>query len=359
MKKIKVLEGIRGFAAIYVFLGHFVLNHLLKKESDIGLFLRFGQEAVMVFFLLSGFVIYYSFHKYPHQTFGEYFRRRALRIYPIYFASLLISYGIVCQMAGRVVPFDVAQFAGNLFMLQDFSAGKPGVWFGTFYGNLALWSLSYEWWFYMLFFPIVRLVQPDTQKWLVGLLSLLGFISYVLLPNQVSLYLNYFLIWWVGVELAKTYSAGRKPSLAVMKVPVGLLGVLTSLHLLNTLYWWKVLRHPLSFGVYPILELRHFAFALAVVVIALLASSSIWRAFSKVITPFSCIAPISYALYVFHYPLAVSGTYLSPIHSQPLEMIGYVSIAFAAAYLAEFPMQRVANRLFRSRKQLLHSSTAS
>ena len=58
------LEGVRGFAALYVLIHH--LSHPLIGQSGLkALPFRFGQEAVIVFFLISGFVIEYSAGRTP------------------------------------------------------------------------------------------------------------------------------------------------------------------------------------------------------------------------------------------------------------------------------------------------------
>jgi peptidoglycan/LPS O-acetylase OafA/YrhL len=40
---------------------------------------------------------------------------------------------------------------GNIFMLQDVISLKPNVISAVYMGNGVLWSLSYEWWFYILY----------------------------------------------------------------------------------------------------------------------------------------------------------------------------------------------------------------
>lgn len=346
MNKIHALESVRGFAAVYVLLGHFFINRFSLGKFD--LFFRFGQEAVMLFFLLSGFVIYYSFQKQPEQPFRDYFRRRFVRIYPIFIVSLFISFLVLCLSRKMLAPFGVTQFLGNLFMMQDFSSGKPGVWFSTFNGNLPLWSLSYEWWFYMMFFPIVTLVEEDKQCWVVSSLALIGFLSYVKFPNQIGLFLNYFIIWWLGVEVAKIYAQGQKPTLSKLKTPLMLLTFFVLLHAANIIFNVKVLHvHP-SFGIHPILEFRHFAFSLLVLLIALSMTRSSWAIANKILFPFSFLAPISYALYVLHYPLAVSGDYLTFVNSTLLRNILYLIITFVIAYVAEVPLQRLINQKFKN-----------
>ena len=80
--KLWKLEAIRGLAALYVVVGH--IYH------DSFLILRFGQEAVIVFFLLSGFVIEYSHHHSRDKSFKGYFTKSVTRIYSVFIAMLLL-----------------------------------------------------------------------------------------------------------------------------------------------------------------------------------------------------------------------------------------------------------------------------
>jgi peptidoglycan/LPS O-acetylase OafA/YrhL len=99
--------------------------------------------------------------------------------------SLGISY--VCDFPA--LPWiSSRELWGNIFMLQDMTSIKPGVRVEVFNDNGPLWSLSYEWWFYLMFYPIYSRVTARCQLALVGAISLLGLISYVLLPNQISLF---------------------------------------------------------------------------------------------------------------------------------------------------------------------------
>jgi peptidoglycan/LPS O-acetylase OafA/YrhL len=342
--KLDKLEMLRGFAALYVFAGHFSAARLFPKNSDAGLFLRFGQEAVMLFFLLSGFVVYYSTAKNGDTDFRPYFIRRLRRIYPIFLLALIIS-GINAVMisSNGQLDFSFPQLFGNLFMLQDFKGGKPGVWVSPLFGNVALWSLSYEWWFYMLFFPIYRYVRPNLQIHVVAALSIAGFVTFTLHPNQLSLFLMYFILWWCGAELARSYLEKSGPTFASQKTPIIYLTILTALAASPAVYSLRLHQH-LSFGMHPILELRHFGACLVFVVGGLAWARARWMGFRQLFGVFAFVAPISYALYVFHYPLAVKSSFLSAMPIW-LQIIGYLLITFLMAYLAEVPFQNWINRV--------------
>ena len=344
--KFQKLEMLRGFAAVYVFAGHLLRERILSKSSRVGLLLAFGQEAVMLFFLISGFVVYYSTAKHGDLAFRPYFARRLRRIYPIYLVALLLSY--LCASPVVRAAVTIPQLLGNLCLLQDFSRGKPGVWVDPLCANFVLWSLSYEWWFYMMFFPVYRLVRPAWQLHAVTILSLIGYATYSLHPNQASLFLTYFIFWWCGAELARSYLDGVPLTLGTQRRPVLCLTLFSGLLAAPVLLAaWN--RQPLSFGVHPILELRHSLACWLFLVVGLLWARAGWKGFDAIFQVFGLAAPISYALYVFHYPLAVSSTYLSSVPNSVLRTLGYILVTFAAAYVAEGPYQKLVNRLTKTR----------
>ena len=72
-KKIEKLEAIRGFAAFYVVLFHLLPQKILLFGINIGFLFRFGSEAVIMFFILSGFVIKYTWENSSDKSFKKYF----------------------------------------------------------------------------------------------------------------------------------------------------------------------------------------------------------------------------------------------------------------------------------------------
>ena len=339
---------LRGCASVYVFAGHVYAGQSPDRTGIVAFILKFGQEAVMCFFLLSGFVIYYSHHLHHDHRFSTYLIRRSRRIFPIYLLALGLSY-LVAIAAGDP-HLDWGNLVGNIFMLQDFSAGKPGVWVDTFRGNVPLWSLSYEWWFYMMFFPIYSKVSDRFQLPLVTILSLVGLFGYAIWPNQVCLFLLYFIMWWTGVELARTYCRGIRPTFYTQR---GSVLVLATFCLFVPAVMLGLMARPehLSFGFHPILEVRHFVACFIVLCLGLAWSELRWRGFTIVFGVFSFFAPISYALYVFHYPLTVYTAYLGSLANPYLRAAIAVAISLLLAYCAEVPFQRAFVRWTQRRKR--------
>jgi peptidoglycan/LPS O-acetylase OafA/YrhL len=355
-QKLEKIEMLRGFASTYVFAGHV----LAGSVGVFNLFLHFGQEMVMCFFLLSGFVIYYSTHHARHKSFRVYFIHRFRRIYPTLLVALLISYALMILDGKPQV--DWGRLAGNIFMLQDLQFAKPGVWVDTFGGNIPLWSLSYEWWFYMMFFPIYAYVPVRWQLGLVAALSFAGLGTYVAHPNQISLFLLYFILWWTGLEFARTYCRGITPTFFTQRHSLAVLGGFCLLVPAAMIFLMPAPAHWI-YGNHPLQEIRNFEVCFFFSVVALLWSRAGWRFFRPLLSWFALAAPVSYALYAFHYPLCVVSRGLGWGLSSPLPQAGLVLLTITLAYLVEVRLQKAivrwTNRLILSKINSPQGGTTS
>jgi peptidoglycan/LPS O-acetylase OafA/YrhL len=302
-KKLNILEAVRGGAALYVFLGHFLIQQFLDITNLVSIFFRFGQEAVILFFLMSGFVIELSYKK-KQISFLKYFKKRFFRIYPLFLISILLV--LVYKILGGLAVETETLF-GNLFMLQDMSSLKPGTIVGT-YGNSALWSLSYEWWFYMLFIPISSFKNKNLVAVIVVVISTLLYFIY---PIQIFRWLMYFGIWWTGVMLADFYLNKELSFKNVLSKIIAPILLIPSVFLI-----FKAFTTPFdSIGVYPTLDIRHFSGAIIFVLIALIWKKFHWYGYGF-FKPLEKIAPFSYGLYVLHLPLIMI---FEPIVSEYIE----------------------------------------
>lgn len=249
---------------------------------------------------MSGFVIELSYKK-TEISFINYLKKRFLRIYPLFLISILLVF-IYKILIG--LPLEIKNLFGNLFMLQDMSSLKPGTIVGT-YGNSALWSLSYEWWFYVLFIPISRFKNKNTIVMIIVIISALFYFIY---PIQLFRWLMYLGIWWSGVMLADLYLIKELNFKNVFYKIIGSILILPSIIIII-----KVLTQPFdSIGVYPTLELRHFVSAIIFIIIAFIWMKFHWIGF-HFLKPLEKIAPFSYGLYVLHLPIIMI---IEPIISQ-------------------------------------------
>ncbi len=343
--KFQKLEAIRGFAAFYVVVYHLLIKVKLAAYGIDLLFpFRFGQEAVILFFLLSGFVIQYSFEATKDKSFKSYFFKRFTRIYiPLLFVFLL-SYILKCIATRDVISADLRTLFGNIFMLQDVNI-KPNVLVGTYMGNTPLWSLAYEWWFYMLFFFIYKTVNERYHHLVVSLLVLLSGLSYIFYPFFLNRVLFYFGIWWIGVELAKLYIFNREITFRNLVYSFFLLSGCIVLCTLNCVLNLK--GHHLSFGISPVLELRHFSFSLIVLFFAVLWCQFKWVGFDAIFGSFIKITPISYTLYISHWPLLIDRSYLSFLPNTFSEILVAIFLTIGFSYFIEtFLYLRIRNFIY-------------
>jgi len=343
MKKLDILEAIRGGTALYVFLGHFIIGSFIGNTNPFSIFLRFGQEAVILFFLMSGFVIQLSYKK-KQIPFLKYLKKRFFRIYPLFLISILL---VLCYRLLIGLPIETKTLFGNLFMLQDMGSLKPGTIVDTF-GNSALWSLSYEWWFYMLFIPISSFKNKNTVAIIIVVLSALVYFIY---PIQLFRWPMYFGIWWSGVVLADLYLNKELSFKNILKKIICPFLLLPSLFLIFT-----SLTKPFdSVGVHPLLEIRHFGSAIIFIVIAVVWKNFNWIGF-PFFKPLEKIAPFSYGLYVLHLPLIMI---INPIISYYIanSYAQFIIIAFLIiliSLLLETKFQNKINSLVFKRNNLSH-----
>jgi peptidoglycan/LPS O-acetylase OafA/YrhL len=341
-QKLKELESLRGFAAAYVF-----IHHARPAENvGVGSLLYFGQEAVILFFLLSGFVIYYATSSPNHGPLSirDYLIHRTRRIYPLLIISLMAAYISASIAAGTMVPVMWPNLMQNIFMMQDVSALKRGVWADTYYGNSPLWSLSYEWWFYLLFIPLelLRPFRAQAKLRAVAILSIVGFCTYQLHPNPISLFASYFIIWWVGVEMAREYRTHAAVTFTRQKAVVATLigcAFLWAMPILSGYFGGERLR----FGIDPVLQTRHFFAAGAIVVTGLIWRWARLRGFRYTLGPFRILAPISYSLYLLHVPVLAALEHwgmADPI----VRAISAAILLIPICYLLEVRLQRIINR---------------
>ncbi len=330
MKKLELLDALRGFASIYIAISHWIYD--LNLPTAVKVFFRFGQEAVIVFFILSGFVICYSYNKSDDKSLRTFYIKRFRRIYFPLFCSFIISI-VVCRFV-----FSYKELIGNILMLQDFSTAKPGAIVPSFLGNSPLWSLSYEWIFYMIFpfiFPIVKFNKNRCH--IIGLFSVLNLIIYILFPNHIFLVFSYFLIWWTGLELCEHFlyqtKLQHKTLISYYLVILLILGFTCFIQ-----YRTHKIIEP---GMYPYLLFRHFVFAF-ICLIMTIYFTSFTKKLIGIIKPFSALAPISYGIYIIHYPILVQASFgVSPI----IAVIIKILLLFGLAYLIEIVLQPKVNKL--------------
>lgn len=314
---------------------HILPRRLELFDINLNFLLRFGQEAVILFFLLSGFVIHYSFQTSTDRHIKTYFIKRFTRIYVPLIAIFILGFLLDSSYEKKFIEIDFKELLGNLFMLQDWSWAKPNVIVDPFLNIGALWSLSYEWWFYVLYYPLATIRwSRGTRDVVVLSACFLAGILYLYWPTFIPRLLMYMSIWWAGVMLADRHIANDR-SLVKFTWPA----ILTIFSIIATqvLGRWDAIAalNPVLVGQHPLIEIRHLGFGVFTILVALLWQRLRWIGFRFLIGPFVIFAPISYMIYIAHHHLVSGAKYFSFINNRAVEMGAYLFVLFLVSYLVE------------------------
>jgi peptidoglycan/LPS O-acetylase OafA/YrhL len=193
------LEGLRGFAAFSVALAHvFDIKNFLDPTYHPNIYfssLQAGYSAVLLFFVLSGYVIGLTTKKdFSTQQVHNYILRRGVRILPIYLIA--ISLGVLAEPNEK---FKI--ILGNLFFLQNFdpyfSFSMPPI-----AGDGAVWSLNYEVLYYLAFI-LVWWLQPKIFNVfiVIFIISTIGWF-FPSFPQFIPGYASGWIFWLSGLLLA-------------------------------------------------------------------------------------------------------------------------------------------------------------
>jgi peptidoglycan/LPS O-acetylase OafA/YrhL len=130
------VDVLRGLAALAVVFSHYT-QYLGRYYGDAPFEYRYGFEAVLLFFTISGFVIYFTLQKCA--TVVDFAVARATRLYPTYVTALLLMTVVEVVVFGGTVWW--GGLVANLTMFQEFIG----------YKNLdnVFWSLTVEVAFYL------------------------------------------------------------------------------------------------------------------------------------------------------------------------------------------------------------------
>ena len=175
------LTPLRGIAAVWVFVYHFegVMVHFISPDST--QMVAKGYLMVDLFFIMSGFIMCHVYSQsfetgLTAKKFKRFIVARFARIYPLHLFVLIILILWIARIGGGGLNtvFDTAAIPTNLFLIHSFGIHKVFTW------NVPSWSISAEWWAYMVF-PFLVFFLYRRKKLAIALLVLFVIISYLAL----------------------------------------------------------------------------------------------------------------------------------------------------------------------------------
>jgi len=180
--------------------------------------MKLGSFAVSVFFVMSGFLVTWSYKR--HRNWAYYFASRALRIFPALFVVVLITVFVLGPLLTDLPViryFEKAETYTYLRMLfLDLRLRLPGVFIDNAFQvtvNGSLWTLQYEFVCYLVvgLLGVSRLLRR-------GPVTLLVLASLLLIPaGDAHLFLFQHFAFGMAVYLYRDYIPIR-PDLALLAV---------------------------------------------------------------------------------------------------------------------------------------------
>lgn len=311
-----------------------------------------GYLGVDLFFLLSGFILSYSysarFKTISLRDYSQFLWNRLARIYPVHLFTLFGMLGLLflAHSGGRLNSpgmFTSGDFVKNLFLVNAWSYPIHLSW------NGPAWTISCEWAAYLAFpflaFFGILSVRPKTQKWLLPI--------------------------WFGVFSGICFLGGGRSSIGLARIVFGFIAGCWLFSLFQSKVFserqhgiWLALS---IFGVFIISFFSHKVDMPAFSVVPLLAAILLIVGYgtssaSKLLTltPMLFLGYISYSLYMVHMPCILILRKLLPAAKSPespvygaLILGTYILIPLLTAVLtyyliekpARFAMHRAPSRL--------------
>ncbi len=176
------LDGLRFIAAYLVIVHHtenIKYNMGIDNFYDLGFFKRCGKTGVVIFFVLSGFLISYlllaELQKQERINLKRFFQKRINRIWPLYFIIITLSF--------FVLPY-LSIFNYNNYQINEY--GKQLSLFTFFLPNLSLilyyglpyasklWSIGVETQFYLIWPFIFKKIKNTSRNIILAAIIFFG-----------------------------------------------------------------------------------------------------------------------------------------------------------------------------------------
>jgi peptidoglycan/LPS O-acetylase OafA/YrhL len=349
--RFRYLDGVRGLASLQVLISHCLLAFAPGTERTAG-FLADGDFAVLLFFVMSGFVLTFSFERQaaalPAVVLSRFFRLAL----PVAAASLLGLLLLLAMPDAHVLAGDLSgsSFLGGKSVASPVRAAADilGVtmWTGsshtTIFGFLArvlpgtessvdppIWSMHLELWGSIL---VLALVMVSRTKWILA--GAVLFAAALAGANAMALFLCGFLIAHLTRVSTVSYQL-RQPRTwvagAVLMVTgilltsewandhgVGVLDSLASHSLLGSYEWY----HPRK------------AFSALLVFLGILAFQPVQRPLSTPVAEW--LGRCSFAIYLLHFPILMTIGSLTYIAAHQFGQITAAAATMAVVGAATF-----------------------
>ncbi|MDE1184310.1 acyltransferase [Paraburkholderia sp.] len=366
--KEEIIDVMRGFAALLVayfhcrqieWVGmrafHQSVGHSHSLSTIIGYLtfpIAWGSAGVPIFFVISGYCIHRSaafrFAQNPAYRLdtSNFWLRRFVRIYPVLLAALVLTLALdsislqLPPVNHRINDIGLMPFLVNLFSLQ-------GLALHTYGSNGALWTLSLEVQFYVIYPLLFALRRKIGMTKVLAIVAVVNVVSAALLePRDIQFFTSYWFAWTIGAWIADARAAKSVAATSGIVQRPASRGLYVAAAVFTVL--GCVVFNYGQFGAFQCWAIG-FAFYLYKALEPKAEPGAISRAVSKVLSPFG---DFSFSLYLIHLPIFVllgSVLFRSELQVSIWPSFGFMVVAVIVAYgfyrLVELPAMRWSARL--------------
>jgi peptidoglycan/LPS O-acetylase OafA/YrhL len=342
--ELDALTALRFFAALLVFVYH------CPPTAAFATNLALGHSGVGFFFLLSGFILTYTYHREfaggaAWQAVRAFYVARVARIYPVHVVATAFAALVLWRLGGNVwdassVATREVAAASQLLLVQSWVPDER-VYLGI---NAPAWSISTEMFFYAAFPFVVRSLlrsfgaSTPRVVWIAASLPWAIAVAVALVPHTVAVWTAYvlppvrivdFIVGMLlGIAFVRSAPAARgaratcREAFALAAVAIA---VAVSPHAPNALR-------------YSLFLMPFWAVLIAVFVHQAGAISQLLRW-----PPFVALGRASFAFYLIHWPvIAIVGATLGwsrPAPAMYVAFIAGIALSVALFHLVEQPMR--------------------
>ncbi|MCX5479023.1 acyltransferase family protein [Kaistia geumhonensis] len=336
------IDGLRTVAVLSVIIYH------LEIPLGSSFLLHGGFLGVDIFFVLSGYliggIILRELQDTGRFSFSNFYARRIRRIFPELIFVILVSIPVAWAI---LLPSELVRFATSIISALGFFSnfywyqelGEYGAQSGLLQPFLHTWSLSIEEQFYVVF-PVLLIVlyKIKSGKWIGPALIALILISLVLC--QFTTFIKPPLSFFSPVSRAWELLAGAGLAFLELKRP----GLLLNSRIAGFI--------PSIMAVVMLLSLAFVSLddghpGIVTIPIIVATCGVIWFARKDEITTrllstsgMTYVGKISYALYLWHFPIFAFGRLRSLEAPTALDMLGWVALTFVMSWIGYTVVER-------------------
>jgi peptidoglycan/LPS O-acetylase OafA/YrhL len=299
------LDLVRATAALLVLFYHAATNNELGGAWLRPVFAHTGTPGVIIFFVLSGFVITWASDT-KEKTFKVFFINRLARLWSVAIPALAVTF-LADEIGFAVDPqvYAAIENWGSLLAHPFSHLAASGVFLNQIWfldvrplSNNPFWSLSYEWWYYAAFGFFMLIPGRAGALLALAALAVMG-------PKILLL----FPVWLMGVVVYRRLQVRREIPIAaavpMFLAPLGVVGVFALDRLLRLREHIEALVDPHTIA-FSIIFIPAILFG-ALVALNIYAFPSLERFLApglmRIERPVRWVAGATLSIYLFHYPL--------------------------------------------------------